>query len=69
MDVVRVTADQIDAIASLARLYMSTQTVEIAPGPELTGCVVVETEKWQWLIDENGRVAGEGRKEGGSDAF
>lgn len=58
-----------DAVASLARLYMSTERVQISPGPELTGYVVVETEKWRWFVNERGKVAGEGPVEDGSDAF
>jgi hypothetical protein len=35
----------------------------------LTGSIVVETHKWQWLVGDDGRVIGEGAREDASDAF
>lgn len=66
---ITITAEQADAIAALARLYMSTETMTLAPGSDLAGWIAVETHKWRWMIDEKGRVAGEGPKEDASDAF
>jgi hypothetical protein len=64
-----ITAEQAEAVAALARMYMSAETLEIGPVGEFSGMIEVRTHKWAWLISEKGKVAGEGPREDASDAF
>jgi hypothetical protein len=65
-----ITAQQADAVAALARLYMSTEVLTISQGSDLAGYIIAATRKWEWMIDEKGRVAGErAAVEGATDAF
>jgi hypothetical protein len=59
-----IRAEQAEAVASLARLYMSNKTVTITEAECPTGWVAVRTDKWRWFIGPDGRVTAEGALDG-----